>query len=281
MIVMKKEITQYIKEIQSFLRSRQNEDGGWPYLLERQSFSEPTAWNIIFLRKIEKKSKEIEKGIKWILQTQNRDGGWPNIRNGPSDIRTAHSIYALADFREYYDEIYRGIRWLKFNRRLTGGWAWCYGAYNFTEPTSYAILALDKIDALPNKEELLDFIFSYQCEDGGWNSYSPVMLDINQKGQISVTSWPLLALKRLGVSSKDKRIIRAFQFLEYQIEKLKEPIPYSQSLMLWVSADYERKSAGKNVLRSLLENKQENVWRENTLWAALLGIGLQRYMETF
>ncbi|KYK35103.1 MAG: hypothetical protein AYK18_13490 [Theionarchaea archaeon DG-70] len=280
MIVMKKEIVQYIKEIQSFLRLCQNEDGGWPYLLKRQSFSEPTAWSIVFLSELKKKNEESEKGIKWLLKTQNTDGGWPNIRHGPSDIRTAHSVYALTDF-QYPDQIHKGIRWLKFNKRLTGGWAWCYGAYNFVEPTSYAVLALVKAGALPHKNELLDFIFSYQCEDGGWNSCSPIMLDVRQKGQISVTPWPLLALKKLGVSSKDERIRKALQFLECQTKKLKEPIPYSQSLALWVSVDYKQKSTGKNVLKSLLEKKLQNIWRENILWTALLGISLQRYMEAF
>jgi squalene cyclase len=281
MDVMEQKIAKYIEDIQSFLYSYQNKDGGWPYLVKGKSFTEPTALSIFFLSLMEENNKKIKEGIKWLLQTQNKDGGWPNMKNGPSDIRTAHVIYALSNFTEFDDEIYRGIRWLKFNRRLTGGWAWCYGAFNFTEPTSYAVLALHKTEALANKKELLDFIFSYQCEDGGWNSHCPIMLDVKQKGQISVTPWPLLALKKLGVELQDCRIQNAFQFIECQTKQLKEPVPYSNSLILWASVDYRKKSIAKNILHSLLKNKKQNVWRENILWTALLGISLQRYMEIF
>lgn len=278
---MKNIIEGYLTKIHSFIHFSRNKDGGWGYLPDKRSCTESTAWSVIFLDEVQEESADVKRGVKWLIQAQNRDGGWPNFKNHPSDIRTAHAIYALSGFGEEHDRIHRGIRWLKFNRRLTGGWAWSFGAFNFAEPTAYAILALQKMHSVVNKKPLADFLFDYQCEDGGWNSHSPVMLSVIQKGQVSVTPWALLALKRLEVDAKDKRIVKALRFLEFHINHLESLILYSKSLALWVFSEYRRSNSSKLVFENILRNIEQCEWRNNILWISLLGISLQKYRETF
>ena len=74
------------------LISRQNPDGGWPYV-RGKSWTEPTVYAIMALLAAGETGAR-RAGLGWLRGTQRRDGGWaPQVGRRPEQLD--HGLVAL------------------------------------------------------------------------------------------------------------------------------------------------------------------------------------------
>ena len=75
------------EEVLTFIKSKQNQDGGWPYISNTQSISntESTCWALLALNEYQgtKETKLIDNGVEWLIGIKCRDkndSGWPFVK---------------------------------------------------------------------------------------------------------------------------------------------------------------------------------------------------------
>ncbi len=208
------------------LLSKQNPDGGWPYV-RGKSWTEPTAYALMALL-ADGQTEAAGRGLKWICASQRADGGWAPAA-GIDESTWVTSLVALLPPECLGVEKYeRAIAWLlhtsgqessalyRLRERLLGnapppeqdypGWPWVPGAAAWVGPTSLAILALDKAarrrpDAVLRKrlEAGQHFLLNRMCSGGGWNHGSVRALGYESRPYPETTGMGLAALR--GVSS--------------------------------------------------------------------------------
>jgi hypothetical protein len=204
------------------LISKQNPDGGWPYV-RGKSWTEPTVYAIMALLGSGEKTAA-ERGLRWLRNTQRSDGGWApqagidqsNWTTGLAALlppealeprRHAAAIQWLMGTtgRESSFE-YRLREWLLGNPREKNldfaGWPWIPGAAAWVGPTSIAILALEKENQrrpLMGIRERVEggrrFLLLRACRDGGWNHGSVRALGYESKPYPETTGMALAALR--------------------------------------------------------------------------------------
>src|SRR4051794_14287277 len=144
--------------------SKQNRDGGWPYV-QGSSRTEPTVYAILALLA----AGEVEparRGIAWLHAAQLPDGGWPP-QLGFDESTWVTALAALIPVEQLGNASHaRAIEWLlrtageessaayRVRQWLTGaapvpehefpGWPWIPGSAAWVGPTSLAIMALQK-----------------------------------------------------------------------------------------------------------------------------------------
>lgn len=136
----------------STLVSKQNPDGGWPYISNSQNCSnvEATCWALLALHEYNDKNQFqeiISKGSEWLLN-QNPSGkedcGWPFRKNG--EIRVYVTCFALmALFRVGVignNKVEAAVHWLQNTQNKDGGWGEVQGDESSLFFTSYALLTL-------------------------------------------------------------------------------------------------------------------------------------------
>ena len=192
------------KLVQSYL-VEQMQDGWWPYLPgQTQPSIEPTAWCSIALRNYDQvKSAVTRRLASW----QNADGGWSTSPGaGQSDWSSSLALLALSRLPQNPETdacYYRGVSYLLEHRSqvldpmgvalvtwigdladtaFPMGWPWVKGSFYRTEPTSYAMVALntdrcskrkDVQSALKQAEKQL---MDCSAVGGGWNSGNRIVL---------------------------------------------------------------------------------------------------------
>jgi len=208
------------------LVSKQNRDGGWPYIRGR-SWTEPTAYAVLALLAADR-MEPAKRGLDWIASTQRPDGGWPP-QTGVDESSWATAVVSLLPPEHLGTAVHaRAIQWLlrttgeestvlyRIRQRLLGsqripeteftGWPWVPGAAAWVGPTAMAILALEKEDrrkASPSVRKRIDdgqqFLLRRMCLEGGWNHGSARSLGYESRPYPETTGMGLAALR--GVTS--------------------------------------------------------------------------------
>jgi len=208
------------------LVSRQNQDGGWPYVRGR-SWTEPTAYAVLAMI-ADERMEPARRGLEWILSAQRPDGGWPP-QTGVDDSTWVTALVSLLPPEHLGPAVHaRAIHWLlqthgeessflhRVRQRLLGfhltpetefpGWPWVPGAAAWVGPTSVAILALEKQSRrTPSPsirmriEDGQRFLLTRMCLEGGWNHGSARALGYELRPYPETTGMGLAALR--GVSS--------------------------------------------------------------------------------
>jgi hypothetical protein len=222
------------------LVSRQNRDGGWPYV-RGASWTEPTVYAILAL--LASGEKEASgRGMAWIRARQRQDGGWPP-QSGFDESTWVTALAALLP-RELLGAAahQRAIAWLlraegeetttayRIRQWLLGnnvrpehefpGWPWIGGAAAWVGPTSLAILALDKeYSRRPDaaiKQRVQDgrnFLLRRMCVEGGWNHGSVRALGYESSPYPETTGMALAAMRGVKAPQITVSVAVAQRFL--------------------------------------------------------------------
>jgi hypothetical protein len=127
-------------------------------------------------------SSTIESGLRWICED------WP------SDSTPWRRFLARLSSQ-------RDVAPINYSYR---GWGWTPGTSSWVEPTSFALLALERMggDELAGKAKrrralATSLLFDRMCPGGGWNAGNPVVYGAAGEAGIVPTVWALLALRAL------------------------------------------------------------------------------------
>jgi squalene cyclase len=222
------------------LISKQNPDGGWPYI-RGTSRTEPTAYAIMTLLAAEQRDAAA-RGVHWLRSTQRRDGGWAP-QPGVDQSNWTTGLVALLSPETMGRRSHQGaIEWLMgttgqestFENRLRlwllgntipkeldfTAWPWTPGAAAWVGPTAVAIMALEKENRrrpLLGIRQRVDagrkFLLSRVCPDGGWN-YGPVRpVESGLKSYPETTGMALAALRGVRSPEIARSVAVAREFL--------------------------------------------------------------------
>ena len=208
-----------------FIVSKQNPDGGWPYVRGR-SWTEPTAYALLALLAAGR-MEPARRGLDWILRAERPDGGWPP-QTSVDESAWVTSLVALLPPEHLGAAVHsRAIQWLlgttgqestfvyRLRERLLGhavpadrgaqGWPWVPGAAAWVGPTALAILALQterRRNASSAIGERIDagqrFLLNHVCQEGGWNHGSVRALGYESRPYPETTGMGLAALRGLA-----------------------------------------------------------------------------------
>jgi hypothetical protein len=223
------------------LLSRQNRDGGWPYV-RGGSWTEPTAYAVLALTGAGE-TEGAARGIRWIRSNRRRDGGWaPRADVDRSTWVTA--LVALLPPELLGEEDHaRAIEWLlritgkestglyRFREWLLGnprppelefsGWPWFPDTAAWVGPTSLAILALEKEHRRKPAAHLAAriatgrrFLLRRVCHEGGWNHGSVHDLAYDSRPYPETTGMALAALRSVRSPVVDRALGVASRFLD-------------------------------------------------------------------
>ncbi len=193
------------------LESLQNEDGGWPWLLDpgNPSGVSDTAKVLELLSNVGVESTEtIEKAVSFLLSKQNDDGGWsesPDLEGVvPKEwtwVSTKHSGYQTAD------------------------------ALNALHEAGYSGAEV---------ERALDFLRVSQNEDGGWSSH--VGPESSARTDTATTDHIVIAFLSHGESRESQVIRRAEMMLIDRRADLDSPIDATAALSVLLALGYPQEN---------------------------------------
>ncbi len=205
------------------LISRQNPDGGWPYL-RGSSWTEPTVYAVMALLAAGR-ADAAGRGLRWLAGTQRSDGGWPPqpgvdqstwvtglmallpVGDAVSPAAHANAIRWLMGTVGHESTLeYRVREWLLGNAipsdQEFAGWPWVPGAAAWVGPTSIALLALARENRLRPSSAMQDriatgrkFLLCRMCQGGGWNHGSARPLGYDSDPYPETTGMALAALR--------------------------------------------------------------------------------------
>jgi hypothetical protein len=192
-----------------YLRSAQNEDGGWGFMPGAVSRVEPTAWALLALQEFISTNgaeKSAASGANFLKKSQLPDGSWaaaPGQKTG--SWVSSLACWALLSNRELRATVDRGLQWisnewpgdsslsfrllkmLSSGRSQTSqndalsGWSWTPGTASWVEPTAYAMIVLrSRAGLLPAKvsqrlRTAKSMLYDRMCPGGGWNCGNPMV----------------------------------------------------------------------------------------------------------
>jgi len=222
------------------LASKQNPDGGWPYV-RGCSWTEPTVYAILALL-AGGEHQAANRGLGWLQAAQRPDGGWPP-QKGVEESTWVTALAALlpADVLGAKPHA-RAIHWLvgvsgeetTFSYRLRefllgnaippelahAGWPWIPGAAAWVGPTSVALLALGMeyrrapTAAIGGRlEGGRKFLLARMCREGGWNHGSVRALGYDSAPYPETTGMALAALHGVSSPQVDRSLTVAKGFL--------------------------------------------------------------------
>ena len=193
------------------LESLQNEDGGWPWLLDpgNPSGVSDTAKVLELLSSVGVESPEtIEKAVSFLVSKQNDDGGWsesPDLEGVVPEewtwVSTKHSGYQTAD------------------------------ALNALHEAGYSGAEV---------ERALDFLRASQNEDGGWPSH--VGPESSARTDTATTDHIVIAFLSHGESRESQVIRRAEMMLIERRADLDSPIDATAALSVLSALGYPREN---------------------------------------
>jgi hypothetical protein len=223
------------------LISKQNRDGGWPYV-RGGSWTEPTVYATLALLS-EGQYDAAGRAAAWLRGISRRDGGWPPTAAVEESTWVTGLVALLpveligeANHKRAIDwlmdttgeestTIYRVREWLLGNSpskadRDFPGWPWVPGTAAWVGPTSVAILALDKEDRRKPSRDLKhristgrEFLLSRACDEGGWNHGSSRPLGYPSHAYPETTGIALAALRGVRSSQVERGLAIARKFL--------------------------------------------------------------------
>lgn len=209
-------------------KSKQNSDGGWAYA-HGDSWTEPTVFVLLAQSVTGIDKPSFEAGLRFLSAAQRRDGGW----SPQPGVAESTWVTALAPFLPEQavdpEALHRAVSWLKgqtgresgliyrLRQRLAGspdrypdGWPWFPGTAAWVIPTSFGILAFQRVLAIhgddrPLRERIADgrrFLLARQCADGGWNHGSNRALGRDGDSYPETTGIALAALRHTPESAQ-------------------------------------------------------------------------------
>jgi hypothetical protein len=223
-----------------FVVSKQNRDGGWPYV-RGISWTEPTVYAILALLAAGE-LEPVRRGLDWLRASQLPDGGWPPqtgfdestwvtalvalLPPGQlgSRVHARAIAWLLRTSGEESSVTYRARMWLLGIPRLPEhdfpGWPWIPGAAAWVGPTSLAILALEKEmgrrptpDIRRRVDQGRGFLLRRMCQGGGWNHGSVRALGYESTPYPETTGMALAALRGVRSRETDHALNVADRFL--------------------------------------------------------------------
>ncbi len=224
----------------SSLVSRQNPDGGWPYV-RGGSWTEPTVYALLALHAAGDR-EPVRRGIEWMMRTQRSDGGWAS-RPDAGESSWVTGLGALLPEELIGVRRHRAaVNWLlgvtgeesmflyRLRLRLLGipqpadqkspGWPWTPGAAAWVGPTSIALIALgNEVRRRPlaaaerRIQEGQAFLLARTCQDGGWNHGAAQALGYQASSYPETTGMALMALRGVRNSKMERAIALAAGFL--------------------------------------------------------------------
>jgi len=224
----------------STLVSKQNPDGGWPYV-HGGSWTEPTVYAVMALLAAGE-TESARRGLQWIRAARRSDGGWPPRAeiDQSSWVTGLVALLPLSDLGAAVHD--RAIEWLlgtqgkettliyRLREWLLGmptpveqdfpGWPWVPGTAAWVGPTSIAILALKKDEQRRPSAKVADrvqegqrFLLARMCKEGGWNHGSSNALGYAAHPYPETTGMALAALRGIRHPKINLAIRVALQFL--------------------------------------------------------------------
>jgi hypothetical protein len=220
--------------------SKQNPDGGWPYV-RGASWTEPTVYAILAMLAAGE-NQRAHQGLRWILRTQRPDGGFPP-QTGIDESSWVTALVALLPPDQLGPAAHqRAIRWLlgstgvestriyRLREWLLGnssppdqefpGWPWIPGTAAWVGPTSLAIVALEKEARRNPSAEIArritegrHFLMTRMCSDGGWNHGSAHALGYASHAYPETTGMALAALHGVDTPEVRRAVDKALAFL--------------------------------------------------------------------
>ena len=182
-----------LDSISKRLREARAADGGFGTVAGSASEPEPTALTAIAVGDA--------GAVAWLEQAQEEDGSF-GVRVGTvfsDDTALASLALPGGDARE---------RALDHLERVSGrseidgagpppyGWPWTDGAYGWTEPTAWGLLALraNRPGAVERIDDGLATLRARECPGGGWNYGTPRSFGVDEPPFVQTTAVALLAL---------------------------------------------------------------------------------------
>jgi hypothetical protein len=213
------------------LISKQNPDGGWPYI-RGKSWTEPTVYATMAALAAGE-NDAAGRALRWLVSARRSDGGWapqPCVDQStwvtglvallPAELvgNAAHSAaihWLIGTVGRESTMEHRLRQWLLGNPipsdQELGGWPWVPGTSSWVGPTSLAILALDKEQRHKPSGGIGDrvadgrkFLLGRMCQNGGWNHGSVRALGYESESYSETTGIALMALR--GVESPRVRL---------------------------------------------------------------------------
>ncbi len=223
------------------LVSKQNSDGGWPYV-RGGSWTEPTVYAVMALLSAGE-TVSAGRGLRWLRAARRPDGGWPPRLEVDTSTWVTGLVSLLppadlgGDLHQRAIEWLLGLQgkettrtyllreWLLGNQRLAGtafpGWPWVPGTAAWVGPTCIAILALKKEDQRAGSKEIRrrieegqNFLLARACKEGGWNHGSSNALGYAAQAYPETTGMALAALRGRQHPKIDRALAVALRFLD-------------------------------------------------------------------
>jgi len=222
------------------LASKQNPDGGWPYV-RGASWTEPTVYSTLAMLAAGEQERA-DGGLRWIRRVERPDGGFP-VPAGVEESGGVTALVALLPPERLGAAAHdRAIRWLlgtqgsestrvyHLRQWLLGnalpaeqsfsGWPWTPGATAWVGPTALSILALEKEGRRRPSAEIArriadgrQFLVVRTCREGGWNHGAPRSLGYESGPYPETTGMALAALGGVDNPQVQRAIDRARRFL--------------------------------------------------------------------
>jgi len=216
-----------------FLRETQNPDGGWGFRPGTPSRVEATCWALLALWEPSRQSSEeqvrVHRARDFLQTAQLADGSWPAApgeQMGCWVTSLCCIVLTAIEDQTQSATIESGLHWVcndwpsdsnlwrRFLARLSSqrdvapinysyrGWGWTPGTSSWVEPTSFAMMALERAAggglggrAKRRRALATSLLFDRMCPGGGWNAGNPVVYGAAGEPAIVPTVWALLALR--------------------------------------------------------------------------------------
>lgn len=223
-----------------FLLEKQNPDGGWPYRAGG-SWTEPTVYATLALSSAGERTAA-RRGIEWILRSVREDGGWASRPEAGESSWVTALVCLLPEDQLEKAVRRRAVKWLLFAQgadttpvfalraRLLGikpspdlehpGWPWTIGAAAWVNPTTAALLALEREQRLRPTPEIIEraaagrkYLLAHMCGEGGWNYGATSAWGFDMRPYPETTGMALAALRGVRAPQLDQAFDLARRFL--------------------------------------------------------------------
>jgi hypothetical protein len=189
---------------------------------------------------------DVARGFHFLLTQQLSNGSWPS---SPGEARggwvTSLACHVLRLHADSGKAVAAGLKWLcddwprdsspwrRFLARFSSqqeifpinnsyrGWGWTPGTSSWVEPTSFALLALERAgDDLPvslvkrRRELAISLLYDRMCPGGGWNCGNPSVYGVAGEPLVVPTAFALLALR---ADPKRRENVESLNWLERSV----------------------------------------------------------------
>lgn len=272
-----------VKVAVDFLRTAQNEDGGWPYIPGQASKPEATCHAVLACA-LSGEDAAARAGLNWLEQGVGADGAFHLAGEEGPHWTTSLVLYVFSMLDVMPEErprlIARLLAWevmrtdtdamVRLNARLAG-WSWNEGTFSWVEPTAYALLALKKAGqgAHPRVLEGVTLLVDRACTGGGWNYGNPEVMQRQLPAFPDPTAWALLALQQSPVSNS--LVAAGLDFLAREVPSY----PSSLALALGSLALLAWGRSADGLVAALRDRQTvDGSWRQRILNTALAALAL-------